>query len=821
MNSFKLALRFLKRDGLAGELTLLAFALIIAVASATTISLFADRLHRTLELQAAEFLAGDLVVTGPAMIDESWVALADSLGLKRSQTTEFSSVLLENGQMLLASIKAVSPAYPLRGFLKTQDGNAGDEMTIRQGPEPGSAWVAKRILSALDLSVGDSLAVGEKPLKITRILTYEPDKRGDFYSFSPRVIINQADLQATGVIQPGSHVHYFYQFIGEESKLAAYKKKIKPQLNPSQRLLDIHEDRPELGAALSRAERYLGLSSIVVILIAGVAIAMAAGRYTERHFNAMALLRCLGCRQNQIVWLYLVQFLILGALSSSIGCLLGWLGQFGLFYVLKPLLPVQLANPSLLAVVFGFITGIVILFGFALPPLLRLSQVSPLRVLRRELTPLTVKAWLVYGLAISVMMVLVWRYTRDWKMTGVIIGTGILILVALVVVIAGLLRLSARRLPRLNMKWRFGLQGVVRNSRASISQVLAFSVTLAAMALSFSVRNDLIERWQQQLPESAPNHFVLNVIPEQLPAFSQDLQKNGIVSSRFYPIVRGRLVAINDQAVQRIVSKDSRGDAATRRDLSLTWAETLPEDNVITAGDWHHTEPGWVSVETDLAENLGINVGDDLRFTVGSTQISAKVANIRSLQWDTMKPNFYMIFSPGTLANFPATYLTSFYLPDGQKSFLNFLVKTYPAITVLEVDQILKQFKTILNQLTQAIDLLLYFGLAAGFLVLFAAVYATLDNRIYESALMRTLGARRSWLRMTHLLGVFAGVLAAVIAQIILYVLYGWVMHMPFRSSLWIWLLLPVVGAFFIGLAGFWGVRFVVNKSPMLVLRRF
>ena len=827
MNSFKLALRFLKRDGRAGELTLLVLALVIAVANATTISLFADRLHRTLALQAAEFLAGDLVISGPAPIDDAWLEQADSLGLKRSRTTEFGSVLLENDQMLLASIKAVSQAYPLRGFLKIQDENEAGEVITSQGPEPGGAWVEKRILSALKLNLGDSLTVGELPLRVARILNYEPDKRGDFYSFSPRVIINQADLPATGVIQPGSHVHYFDQFIGEESKLAAFKKKIKPLLNPSQRILDIHEDRPELGSALRRAERYLGLSSIVVILIAGVAIAMATGRYTERHFNTTALLKCLGCRQNEIVRLYLIQFLFLGGLSSATGCLLGWLGQMSLFYVLKPLLPVQLANPSLFAVLFGFITGMVILFGFALPPLLRLRQVSPLRVLRRELAPLTAKAWLIYGLAISVMTGLVWRYTNDWKMTASIIGIGMLILIVLVTLITWLLRFSIKGLPRLNMTWRFGLKGVLRNTRASVSQILAFSITLAAMSLSFNVRNDLIERWQKQLPEYAPNHFVLNVIPEKLRAFSEDLQKNGIISSRFYPIVRGRLVAINDEAVQKRVSKDSRGDAATRRDLSLTWAEAIPEDNVITSGEaWHSSEPGWVSVEQNLAENLGIEVGDNLRFTVGSDQISAKVANIRSLQWDTMKPNFYMIFSPGTLANFPATYLTSFYLPDDQKNFLNSLVRTYPAITVLEVDQILKQFKTILKQLTRAINLLLYFGLIAGFLVLFAAIYSTLDSRIYEGALMRTLGARRSWLRTTQLiefclLGIFAGLLAALIAQMILYVLYSWVMHMPFRPSIWIWILLPTLGALFVGLAGFWGVREVVKRSPMLVLRRF
>lgn len=826
MKRFGLALRLLLRDGRSGELTLLVLALLIAVASATTISLFADRLQRTLTVQAAEFLAGDLVLAGSMPIDDAWRRRATGLGLIPSQTVEFSSVLLENEQMLLAAIKAVSQGYPLRGFLKTLETEAGAESQIAHGPQPGTAWVEKRILSALNLHVGDMLTVGEKPLQVTRILTYEPDKRGDFYSFSPRVVMHQADLPATGVIQPGSHVHYFYQFIGEETALVAFKKWLKPQLNPSQRILDIHEDRPELGSALQRAERYLGLSSIVVILIAGAAIAMAAGRYTERHFNTSALLRCLGCKQREIFRLYTVQFLVLGMLTSAIGCLLGWLGQLGLFYVLKPLLPQQLANPSLLAVVFGFVTGMAILLGFALPPLLRLQKVSPLRVLRRDLEPLPAKAWLIYGLAIAIMSVLVWRYSNDWQMTAGIVGIGLSSLLVLGLLVTGMLKLLRPWLPKLGLTWRFGLQGLLRNSRASVSQILAFSITLAAMSLSFTVRSDLIDQWRQQLPERAPNHFALNIIPAQQPAFAQDLLRAGIDSSAFYPVVRGRLVEINTEAVQKRVSKDSQGEAAIHRELSLTWAPAIPADNSITSGEaWSADQAGWVSVEQKLADNLGIKVGDDLRFTVGGGQVSARVANIRSLQWDTMKPNFYMIFSPGTLNDFPVTYLTSFYVPDAQKNLLNQLLKTYPATTILDVDQILKQFKTILMQLTQAIDLLLYFALAAGFTVLFAAVYATLDDRIRQGALLRTLGARRDWLRKTHLvefgvLGASAGILAAAISQAILYVLYSRVMHIPYEPSWLAAATLPGIGMLSVGLAGYWGVSAVVDQSPLRVLRR-
>jgi len=825
MQRFNLALRLLWRDSRSGELTILILALIIAVTSSTAIALFADRLQRTMTTQTAEFLAADLAVSSSAPIPDAWLKKATELNLAQARTTEFSSVLMEHEEMLLASIKAVSDAYPLRGSLKITAEDYATETVSQQGPTSGTVWLEKRILSALKLKLGDPLIVGEKLLTVTRIITYEPDKQGDFFSFSPRAMINEADLKATGIIQPGSHVHYFFQFIGATADLKAFNQWLKPQLNASQRLMDIYKDRPELGSALQRAERYLGLSSIIVILIAGVAIAMATRRYTERHFNATALLRCLGCKQNEILWLYSSQFIILGVLASGIGCLLGWFAQEALFQLLKNLLPRQLASPGLLAVSFGFIIGMSVLLGFALPPLLRLKQVSPLRVLRRDLEPLPTSAWLVYGLAIAVITVLIWQYTQDLKMTATIIGVGLGTLLLLGLLVYGLLRFSRKLLPSMSLTWRFGLQGLLRNSQTSVSQILAFSITLVAMILSFTVRTDLVDNWQSQLPDNAPNHFALNIFPAQKDAFQQELLEQQVNGSRFYPIIRGRLVEINNTPVQKVVSKDSQGERATHRELSLTWTAQLPEENKITEGKWWTGEQkGLVSVEQKLAESLEIKLGDHLIFTIGSQQVEATVASIRSLQWGTMKPNFYMIFSPGTLDAFPSTYLTSFYLPASQKNVLNTLVKKYPGMSVLEVDAILQQFKTILAQLTQAINYLLYFALMAGFTVLFAAVYATLDNRIFEGALLRTLGANRSLLQKTQLiefsiLGLVSGLLAVIISEATLYVLYTQVMNMDYHPAFLLWLVIPLTGALFVGLAGFWGLRGVLNKSPMRVLR--
>ncbi|MFW5444014.1 MAG: ABC transporter permease [Methylococcaceae bacterium] len=824
MSRFSLALRLLLRDGRSGELTILVLALIIAVTSSTAISLFADRLHRTMSTQAADFLAADLVITSPALIPDAWISKAESILLERARTAEFSTVLIENDELLLAGVKAVSSNYPLRGYLKTTQSDYTNETIKHQGPVQNEAWVDKRILSALKLKIGDALMVGEKALTISQLITYEPDKRGDLYSFSPRVMINDADLQATQVLQPGSHVHYFFQFSGSAQAVSQFNRWIKPNLNASQRLMDIHEDRPELGNALSRAERYLGLSSIVVILIAGVAIAMSTRRYSERHFNATAILRCLGCKQSEILWLYIVQFLVLGVIASLIGTLFGWLAQETLFHLLKDLLPAKVANPGFIAIILGFLTGLAILFGFALPPLLRLKKVSPLRVLRRELDPTPVSAWLVYSLALSLVSVLIWRYTQDLKMTGTIIGGGLVTTLVAGVIIYIFLLQSRKILPHMRLSWRFGLQGLLRNPKASVSQILAFSLTLLAMILSYTVRTDMLDDWQNQLPNNAPNHFVLNVMPQQVTSFKQQLEQQKISNTQFYPVVRGRLIKINDVAVQQIVSKDSQGERATHRDLSLTWVNDLPKDNKTVSGRWDASEKGLVSIEKKLAKSLQVSLGDKLTFTIGSQSVSAKVSHIRTVQWDTMQPNFYMVFSPGTLTGYATTYITSFYLAEENKRVLNTLAKKYPSITILEVDVLLKQFKMILTQLTAAINYLLYFALLAGFTVLFAAVYSTLDNRIFEGTLMRTLGANRSLLKKAHLiefslLGIFSGLIAVLMSQAIIYALYTYVLHLQYQIDAMLWIGIPLISTFFITLAGYWGVRSVLNKPPMQVFR--
>ncbi len=821
---FWLSFRLLLRDWRSGELSVLAIALVIAVAGVTTTNLFADRLNRTMELQAAAFLAADMAVTSHSELPLDWLQKAAGDGLSVARTAGFASVVMNAEKLLLCGVKAVSSNYPLRGSLKTTMGSLADEVLVRDIPRVGEAWVDQRILSTLDLSLGDSIEVGERRLVIGRIITFEPDRKGTFYSLSPRVMINVADMQSTGIVQPGSHVHYSFLFSGEEKKLSAFKIWLKTQLNSGQRIMDIYEDRPELGNALSRAERYLGLASIVVVVIAGVAIAMAARRYSQRHYDFTALLRCLGAQQNEILKFFAIQILLIGMAASVIGSAFGWISQEILVYLLEGLLPQNLVNPGWWGLGFGMATGLVILVGFSLAPILRQRFVSPLRVLRKDLDPVPASAWLVYGLALVAVAVLLWQYTQDLRLILYAISIGFATIVALGGIAYLCLRASRSALPYLKLSWRIGVRNLSRHAVSNMSQILAFSITLMAMVVILLVRTDLLETWKQQLPQDTPNHFALNIFPSEWLAFKRLLKENNVVSRGFYPIVRGRLNGVNGVEMRHLVEKESKAERMINRDFSLTFSDLLPQDNKIVQGTWwQDSHPGQVSVEQDLAKMLNIQIGDSLNLRFGGRDLNAEVTSIRSLRWDMMNPNFYMILSPGTLNNHTSTYLTSFYLSDQKKEVLNKLVKAFPSVTLLDIDLIVKQFKLIILQVTLAVEYVLLFALLAGCSVLFAAVYTSMDQRLYEVGMLRTFGANRDLIRGSQLsefisLGFLSGIVAALSAEILLWVLYSLIFDLPYEPNWQIWLFTPLAGAILIAAFGYWCVRKAVNQSPLIVI---
>ncbi|MDX1366136.1 ABC transporter permease [Pseudomonas sp.] len=821
-----LATRQLLRDARAGELRVLFFALLIAVAASTAIGYFSARLNDGMLMRATEFLGADLLLSGSSPAAPEQISRGKQLGLDHSQVVEFSSVIASDADIQLASVKAADNAYPLRGQLKSAAAPYAAEQA-GPGPQPGEAWAEARLFAALELSVGDTIEVGSKNLILRRVLTYEPDRAGDFYSLTPRVLMHLDDLAATGVVQPGSRVRYRELWRGTPEALSAYRQAIGTNLAANQRLEDARDGNRQIGSALGRAERYLNLASLAAVLLAGVAVALSAARFAARRFDASALLRCLGLSRNQALGLFSLQLALLGLGASLIGALLGWLAQHGLFYLLQDLLPTQIPAGGLWPALAGIATGLVALAGFALPPLAALGRVPPLRVLRRDLLPVPASSWLVYGAALFALGLIMWRLSLDLQLTFALLGGG---LVA-ALILGGLLLLGLQSLRRLlarsSLHWRLGLGQLLRHPLAAAGQALAFGLILLAMSLIALLRGELLDTWQDQLPEQAPNHFALNVLPADKEAFAARLAELSPHPAPLYPVVPGRLTMINGEPVRQIVSKESQGERAVRRDLSLTWAADLPEGNQLLAGTWWSASttddlPG-VSVESKLAESLQLKLGDRLRFNVGGLDRDARVSNLREVDWNSFQPNFYMIFEPGTLQDLPVTYLTSFYLPAQQERQLVKLSRAFPAVTLLQVEALLAQLRSILAQVTLAIEFVLLFVLAAGLAVLFAGLQATLDERIRQGALLRALGAERKLLvkaRRTEfaLLGAISGLLAAIGCELISFLLYRFAFDLTWHVHPWL-LLLPLIGALLVGGAGVLGTRRALNVSPLTVLR--
>lgn len=822
-----LATRQLLRDARAGELRVLFFALLVAVAASTAIGYFGARLNGAMLLRATEFLGADLVIEGSSPAKPEQIQAGETLKLDHAQIVVFSTVIATDAGIQLSSIKAVDTAYPLRGELKSAADLYQSE-EVSRGPQPGEAWAESRLFPAVDLKIGDNIDVGSKTLKLTRVLTYEPDRAGNFYSLTPRVMINLADLQATGVVQPGSRVSYREMWSGPPDALAAYRKAIEPGLEPHQEIKDARDGSQQIGGALGKAERYLNMASLVAVLLAGVAVALSAARFAVRRFDASALMRCLGLSRNEALVLFSLQLAMLGLLASLGGALLGWLAQLALFALLHDLLPATVPAGGVLPALAGIGTGLVALAGFALPPLAALGRVPPLRVLRRDMLPIPASSWLVYGAALLALGLIMWRLSLDLVLTFALLGGGVIA----ALVLGGLLLLTLKSLRRLlagaSLPWRLGLGQLLRYPLAAAGQSLAFGLILLSMGLIALLRGELLDTWQNQLPKDAPNYFVLNVLPDQKDAFAQQISKLSPHAAPLYPVVPGRLMNINDEPVNNFVTKDSRGENATRRDLNLTWAANLPEGNTLTAGNWWSTDgetsavPG-VSIETKLAESLQIKLGDKLSFMVGGLSRDAVVTSLRDVNWDTFQPNFFIIFQPGTLQDLPTTYMTSFYLPAGNDKQIVELSRTFPAISLLGVEALLAQVRSILDQVTLAVQFVLLFVLAAGVAVLFSGLQSTLDERIRQGALVRALGAERALLIKARriefgLLGAVSGLLAALGCELVTFALYRYAFDLQWTPHPWL-LLLPVIGALLVGGAGVFGTRRALNVSPLTVLR--
>lgn len=814
------------RQWRAPELFSLFFALLIAVASSSTIAYFAERLQLSMQERASEFLAADLVVSGSLPSTQDSIEQGLALGLDTAHSISFSTMLASASDMQLASIKAVAAPYPLRGQLKSQLESGGAELS-GELPQAGEVWLEQELFALLAIQPGDQVEIGAASLIASRILSHEPDRAGSFAAFTPRVIMHLDDLPATNAIQPGSRVHYRQMWRGDSKALEQYQDWLRPRLAPQQKIEQLGEGNPQLDNALSRAQQYLNLASLAAILLASVSIALSASNFASKRYDHAALLRCFGLSRRQTLWLFGLQLLLVGMVASLLGIIGGWFGQQLLIQLLADLLPNQLPAASWQPAITALLTGMISLFGFALPPLMALGRVAPLRVLRRDLQPLPSSAWLVYGLAIAAIGGIMWRLSLDLQLTLIILFGGLGFALLLGALILLLLRRLSRLLAQRNLAWRLGLGQLLNKPLLAVGQVLAFALIIFAMALIVLLRSELLDNWQQQLPEHAANHFAFNIMPHEQPEFARQLAAISPAVADYYRMTPGRLTHINGTPIMQLLTPDSPAMSTMQRDLNLSWSAQLPANNQITAGSWWgEQEPQdfiAISVEDKLAQRLGLELGDSVSFNLGGLQLETRVTNLRSVDWSSMQPNFFVIFAPQQMSTMPHTWITSFYLDRQQQAQLQQLSQQFPAVSLLRIEALLQQLRSILAQVTLAVEFVLLFVLAAGISVLLAAVQTTLGNRIHQGALLRALGGERRLLKRIGLyefstLGFSSGVLAWFGCELTSLLLYRLVFKLEWQPHPWL-LLLPLFGLVLINIAGRFGTRRVLASSPMGTLR--
>lgn len=830
MNTFKFALTSLKRDWHSGELRLIGISVILAVACLTSVSFFIDRVHRATEQQATELLAADLLLISSSKIEDKFIQQALDANLTYSLNESFRSVVVKDDKLELAEVKAVDNQYPIRGNLKISDSLFGEERITDSVPDSGTVWIDSRLMQVLNVDIGDKVNLGSSELIVSKRLTYEPDRGGDLFNIAPRLLMNRIDLDATGLILPASRVQYRLLLGGDNETIAEYRQTIKTSENDPNsnlRIQSIRDARPEIKSALDRAEQFLGLATLVSIALAGLAIAMSAQRYASRHYDSCAIMRCLGLQQHQISHIYIFQLLIIGLLCSLIGCIFGFIAQEGLNKLMTGMAQVDLPAPSLLPFAKGILSGLLTVLAFALPQLFSLRTISPLRVLRRDLNPLPLNSYIIYLVAILTLIFLSPWQSGSIKITfHTLLG---LFITAIILALAAkqMLKLLKRIQPKLRMSARYGLANVTRRSNQSTVQIIGIGLGITVMLLLTLIRTDLLESWKERLPENAPNYFLINMQANQAEDIKNKITEALNKDVTLHPMIRGRLMKINDQAVSAENYIEPRAKRLATREFNLSFAETMQPDNKIVEGEWWGTErnENLFSVEEGIAETLGIKLGDTLTYLVAGERITGKVTSVRWLEWDSFNVNFFVVSNPEAMQSFSSTYITSFYLPENKRSLLTELVKEFPSMTVLDMDAILTQVKNIMQQVIRAVEFVFAFTLLTGLTVLFAAIQSTHDERTNESALMSALGARRkqivSGLVAEFLfLGLITGILSAIAATIIELILAEYVFKIDIAINPLIWIVAPLACCLIIVSTGLYGTRKVLTTPPMNVLRK-
>ncbi len=824
--SFRMTLR----DWRSGEVRLLVVALAVAVAALSSVAFFVDRAQRALERDAAMFIGGDLALDSDRPIDPSIGTQAGELGLQLAQTVTFPSMAvsgLHPERNVLAALKAVSSAYPLRGTIKLR--GAQGEIAAAGGPEAGTAWVDPQLLDSLDLAAGQSIRLGESTFRVSGVIASEPDRGAQFMSFAPRVMIRLDELAATELVQPASRVMYHLLVAGGPQSVERFSSSLRPRLQRGQRLQSLQDGRPDLHAALERARQFLTLVALLAAMLAAVAVATAARRFSQRRIDSCAVLRCLGLRPRDLVGLFALQFAWVGCIGCVAGVLAGSALHLVIVRALTGLLPTQLPAASIVPALQAFACGWALLAGFALAPVMRLRGVPPLRVLRRDLA-----AWpdepaaLVYAIAAATFAGLLLWLSRDLRLAAVtaggFAGAGLAFAAGAWAWLGGLRALRRAAAGRVPAGASLAVAALVRRPSATIVQVVALSFGLTALLVMAMVRTDLLRQWRAQIPADAPNRFIINIQPDQVQAVAARLKEQGVADAQLFPMVRGRLVAINSNPVDPGRYRAERARGLIEREFNLSYAVEAPAYNRILQGRWFGRDAPELSIERGIAETLGVHVGDQLSFDVAGEIVRATATSVRELSWDSMKVNFFIIMAPALLQNRPQTFITSIRVAPERADPTSRLVREFRNLTVIDTGIVLAQIRSVLDQVSRAVQFVFLFALAAGVLVLYAALSATQDERGHEAALARALGAARRQLWQAQLfelsaLGAMAGLLAGLGASAIGWLLAHQVLHFEYRLAPW-----PFVGGIVLGAVsavagGSLALRRVIATPPWVVLR--
>ena len=835
---YQLGWTTLRRDLRAGELRLLLVAVTLAVAALTAVGFFADRIKGGLQRDAKALLGGDVVLSSDNPTPQAFRDKAAALGLQSASSVGFPTMArapdAQGGATKLVALKAVSAGYPLRGNLRTTKSpdaaDAKEGTSTRDLPAQDAVWVDASLLDSLNLKVGDSLLLGNSTLRIDRIIVQEPDRGAGFMSFAPRALLHTDALAATALVQPASRITYRVAMVGDASKVKEFTSWANEQIKTSDvrglRLESLEGGRPEMRQTMDRAEKFLNLVALLAALLSAVAVAIAARGFAARHLDDCAMLRVLGTSQRTIALAYTFEFFVVGLAASSLGIAIGFAVHYGFVALLAGLVESALPAASLWPVVFGLGMGITLLFAFGLPPVLQLAQVPPLRVIRRDVGGLKPASLAVLLIGIAGFAALLLAASSDLKLGLIAVGG----FAGAVAVFAGLGYVAVKLLRRsvneaTAPRWLvLATRQISARPAYAVVQVSALSVGLLALILLILLRTDLISSWRQATPADAPNRFVINIMPEQGAAFVKNLRDNQVAKYDYFPMIRGRLVAVNGTATSPDAQTDDRAKRLVDREFNLSHSAAMPSHNQIIAGQWNPEAAGEVSVEEGIATTLGLKLGDSMTFDIGGTQVTSRITSLRKVDWGSFRANFFVMYTVSQLPDVPATYMSAFKAPD-VKGFDNAMVRAFPNVTNVDLSLTINQVQKVLDQVIRAVEFLFGFTLAAGLVVLFAAVTATREERAREFAIMRAVGARASLLRQVQRaelagVGMLAGVLASFVAIVVGWALAKYVFEFTWTAAWWVPLAGGALGAALALAAGWWGLRSVLSTPVVTTLRR-